>query len=94
MGVYIKGMRMPKNGFQCELQAWDNSCNAFPLDETIICDNPNHRHPNCPLVEVAAPHGRLIDADELINKHFNRWTCYDTGRIGTAPTIIEAEREE
>ena len=55
---------------------------------------------DCPLVPVP-PHGRLIDADELM-KH--KGECYDadghllyavgTGNILRAPTIIPAEEGE
>jgi len=45
------------------------------------------------IIEIAEPHGRLIDADELLSKHLTKWTCYDAERIGTAPTVIEAEGE-
>lgn len=57
------------------------------------------RHPDCPLVELPS-HGRLIDADELLN--WKNITCVDTGWWETdydcvkkkiilkAPTILEA----
>lgn len=81
MGVYIKDMRMPTNCLHCPL--W-MKCKVIDLVK---------RPDGCPLVEVAEPHGRLIDADELLSKHLTKWTCYDAERIGTAPTVIEAEGE-
>lgn len=62
--------------------------------ETNEFDFLNERHPDCPLVEVHTPHGRLIDADE-IEKCVHEW--YDVGEyvfadtIRNADTIIEAE---
>ena len=32
-----------------------------------------HRHPDCPLVEIPTPHGRLIDADALVNRIKNNY---------------------
>lgn len=45
-------------------------------------------------VPVPEPHGRLIDADALINDHSRTWTTYDLQRIANAPTIIPAEEGE
>lgn len=87
MGIYIKGMKMPKYCDNC-LFTIDDGC---MFNNLIDVDTGNAVFDDCPLVEVKEPHGRLIDADELINKHFTKWTCYDTERIGTAPTVIESE---
>ena len=93
MGVYIKGMEMPAN---CTLCACGN-------DETRYCKAANEYIPMigkprfCPLVEVAEPHGRLIDADALVNTVvFHTNIPADTKEfiedlIGIAPTVIEAE---
>ena len=50
------------------------------------------------LVEVKAPHGKLIDADEL--EEDDAWSDYEDGftaysrlQISTQPTVIEAEVE-
>lgn len=84
MGVYIKGMEMPK------------SCNDCPLNydsiDCMVADNAlrgngdgdflfdHERHPNCPLVPVSS-HGRLIDADafsaKIIELLTNLQNCYD-----------------
>ena len=50
MSILIKGMKMPKGCHECPL-----------LYVTHICDGTK----SCPLVEVPAPHGKLVDADEL-----------------------------
>lgn len=54
---------------------------------------------NCPLVELPTPHGRLIDADELL-KAFEK-ACEQDGHwvdffalVESAPTIIEAEEND
>lgn len=61
MGVYIKGMEMPKNCLTC-------ACSGSEYGECVL--DPEKRWPEdygqradwCPLVPVP-PHGRLIDAD-------------------------------
>lgn len=67
MGVYIKGMKMPKNCCECWfMEGADEWCCAHrgrylePDYRYGIKDKPDW----CPLVEVP-PHGRLIDADEI-----------------------------
>ena len=88
MSVLIKGMEIPKN------------CGECPM----ICDydlsrgaRGKEKAENCPLVEVPNPHGRLIDADELVESM--RGFSYAWGErmndewIGEAPTIIESEGE-
>ncbi len=62
MGVYIKGMKMPKNCETCEYQT-KGACFASGVNKGIITirridkDRPDW----CPLVEVPVPHGDLID---------------------------------
>ena len=64
MSVLIKGMEMPTcccvcpcfNDEYCYCQAADKDLGSVLIDR---------RHPDCPLIEVPL-HGRLIDADELI----------------------------
>ena len=63
MGVYIKGMEMPKNCAGCPVNM--EVCNR---DYKYLLEHPGlyeKRADDCPLVEVKAPHGRLIDADAL-----------------------------
>lgn len=87
MGVYIKGMEMPKNCYECD--------DMFLLS-TIRCEccefGLNERPPECPLTEVSEPHGRLIDADAVMRK--NLFTERDRGFLFDAPTVIEGEVEE
>ncbi len=70
MSILIKGMEMPESCSNCELCA----CYAESKGYVYRCDITMYpvkyfekRLDNCPLVEVQL-HGRLIDADELIEK--------------------------
>jgi hypothetical protein len=49
-----------------------------------------NRHPNCPLIEIPTPHGRLIDSDDI---YIGRWDIDSdlAEQIQNAPTILEAE---
>ena len=89
MGVYIKGMEMPKSCGNC---FFDTHCDNWRL-RNWGAPPPD----DCPLVPVP-PHGRLIDADEmrdewLINGE-NEYV-YDTNAflesIDNQPTVIPAE---
>ena len=99
MGIYIKGMEMPKNCDECR----------FVDSEFIYCHAMTHydtsgtyytgvfeekRADFCPLIEVPTPHGRLIDADELL-KTFRVMGIWGDARvrgfINAIPTIIESE---
>ena len=52
MGVYIKGKKMPKDCKACFLGLYDRQAYCRNGEKAL-----------CPLIEVKAPHGRLIDAD-------------------------------
>ena len=48
--------------------------------------------PDCPLIEIPTPHGRLIDADKLEYelREFGHYKV-DKAEIDSSETIIEAE---
>ena len=104
MGVYIKGMEMPRNCIECRFENFNN-CDV--LDKRVESVDVPHW---CPLIEVP-PHGRLIDGDALakdIDKAYDelnngkdlpfreRTVAYVFAQkiISHAPTIIEAEEGE
>jgi len=108
MGIYVKGMEMPKECLECEMQIYYSFlgrtwCKPASI---ILADNykpiPFDGRPTwCPLVEVPEPHGRLIDAEKLKNEypHDTDWdypvstNCYVCESIDNALTVIEAEGE-
>lgn len=111
MSVLIKGMDLPKSCATCKLICQDTAykISTFEqvityfckgLDENNVIQNTLIKLPNCPLVEIPTPHGRLIDADPMLRAY--EYTAKDNPdpiiTIGTAildikgsPTIIEAE---
>ena len=103
MSVLIKGMEMPKTCEYCDLCTSDGDCIATGGDSLwdVLPEGAEYfpagwKYEGCPLVEVPAPHGRLIDADALDYKLgasdadiYVRCTLEED-----APTVIEAEVTE
>lgn len=103
MSVIIKGMKLPKSCDSCDLIQFDDEgleahCPLSPYYKW--CGTPpDYRPEGCPLVEVPTPHGRLIDADELIRCIEHAFGDKDIVKlvaniIERQPTIIEAEVSE
>ena len=64
MSVIIKGMKIPKNCWECCLTSENEDFDRCCLFTGIICLSIGRQN-NCPLVEIPTPHGRLIDADAI-----------------------------
>lgn len=67
MGIYIKGMEMPKSCGECDYCHPTDKfpCWCYLVDIPIKPSETDLRDGLCPLIEVTEPHGRLIDADKL-----------------------------
>ena len=105
MSVFIKDMEMPSRCYGCEFCEWSNlhqtmACKRYNF-EPCFEDNSREfykkRAEFCPLVEVSAPHGRLIDADALledVRKNSVSYSADDFAHewVDVQPTVIEAER--
>ena len=97
MSILIKGMDMPISCEKCPLCYDYLNCS---IDDSLQMYLYN-RHPNCPLIEIPTPHGRLIDIDKVKDKLRDQIPCcgldmtysnsnaFDT--MDNAPTILEAE---
>lgn len=93
MGVYIKGMKMPKNCCECEIRSYDaNAGEEYCPFSQIVCLSIG-RQDNCPLVGVPEPHGRLIDADEITAFLELERNDINVESLDEFPTVIEAEDE-
>lgn len=103
-GIYIPGMEMPKSCFECNLKKiWEDGVQCLVNKGLWMdCDS---KHKACPLIPVP-DHGRLIDADALIDDMANMipWVIESPEEIammdglsagyeavGAAPTIIPAD---
>ena len=60
MSILIPGMEMPKGCRCCPFFAYNG-------EDDCACIISSEHEP-CPLVEIKAPHGRLIDADDFEEK--------------------------
>ena len=106
MSLLIRGMKLPKFCRACRFAGFGGR-----LCELNVCMFTGESQPTlspermskCPLVEIP-PHGRLIDADRLLEawKEPEDWTdktqvlFHITGiraEISLAPTVIPAEDE-
>lgn len=108
MSVLIKGMKMPKCCIDCEFMSWSNIRQRDICDKTgeaiRTAEHWEKRDILCPLVEIPTPHGRLIDADDVLTQtKQNEWcSSYQQGQVfgwnsaieyigNFAPTVIERE---
>ena len=95
MSILIKGMEMPKHGEGvCLIVANFESCGspvAMLVDRESILPKDFYD-----AIEIPMPHGRLIDADKLLDS-FGKAIDEDNhfvnffSLVENAPTIIEAE---
>ena len=72
MSVLIKGMEMPETCEDCEFHRYHSHneyvCIATPLFYPMnLANTKGIRKDFCPLVELPEKHGRLIDAEALID---------------------------
>ena len=92
MSVLIKGMDMPKNDSWVNVRIKEKG--GKPIIAFITGEDLEGKY--FETEEVPTPHGRLIDADELIG-YLNEWLSDSvalsgfTRIINHQPTIIEAE---
>lgn len=100
MSVMIKGLEMPKHCRNCKFSYFTHGISMKCLFISEACKIKG-RLSNCPLVAVPTPHGRLIDAEKLLEELalFSEEigvTEFEFVRsiIDNAPTIIEAEVSE
>ena len=105
MSILIKGVEMPTRCFSCPLCDVENAevncaiSHGFYIEyrevdpKVAMQDRPEW----CPLVPVP-PHGRLIDADELIDdvrRHSESYFADDFAHewVDKAPTVIPADKD-
>lgn len=102
MGVYIKGMEMPRSCAECPVNM--NICKRGYKYLLAHMELYDQRADDCPISPVP-PHGRLIDADALMEEFRLPKDLLDPAQvlmhitgvrvaIQTAPTIIPAEEGE
>jgi hypothetical protein len=109
MSVIIKGMKLPKhaavNGekdtaYKCVILAHPDNSVELVIDVKFASAYDNgHNIQRYPLTEIPTPHGRLIDADKLLESFreaLNEDRCFVNffALVDDSPTVIEAEESE
>ena len=95
MGVYIKGMEIPKFCDACPFACWSNlhqtgSCDLLVGErcfDDYSTDYRTKRSERCPLVPVP-PHGRLIEESKILDIVFE-WCPDDDGSVGKVGDLRE-----
>jgi len=93
MGVYNPWAEMPRSCVVCDYR---DKC---PLFSQNFYGLSSYKHDSCPLVETPVPHGRLIDADAILNESGNYIELYGHDKLyhetilQNASTVIGAEDE-
>ena len=99
MSLIIKGMKLPEKCEDCPCYDYiDYVCRADDCFAPFDVENPEERSEHCPLIELPAKHGRLIDADKLLESFreaLNEDRCFVNffALVDDSPTVIEAENE-
>lgn len=109
MSVIVKGMRLPETCDDCEFHVYHSNreyvCVATPLFYPMnLANSKGIRKDWCPLVELPEKHGRLKDADVLIEElkgchlpgapYVDAGISIAIGKVCDVSTIIEAEGDE
>ena len=98
MGLYIPKMKMPKNCYDCQIENDVPNCPVYMYYSAT--EYMEERHPNCPIVEIPEPHGRLADIEDVKKVIFD-YNGEDEQKVRTminallssVPTVIDAEDE-
>ena len=103
MSILIKDIDMPKDGEFVEVLIWSDG-HVTKTGDSYLCEDGKYYYKPCDWEYFTAksvpPHGRLIDADELLELYDDdEWEDYVVPikvvrqNIKDAPTVIEAEEE-
>lgn len=93
MSVLVIGMEMPRHCGECGID-WCDRWKRLIVDGMSIAKS---RPPDCPLVELPTPHGRLIDADtfeNFIRKDWDKNDHWIADVVYSRPTIIPADDKD
>ena len=102
--IVIKGMDMPKNCKECPFGEFEDAVWYACGAQCLSFKNPRgeYKPDSCPLVELHEKHGRLIDADLVIEKANHEAKAMDEPLksnfdvlvewiVDKTPTVIEEE---
>ena len=96
MSVLIKGAEIPKSCFKCK---FPRACQAIirRIDEMDRAElfPQDHRHSDCPLIEVPESHGDLVDRKAVLDTFRDHMsvTRHFVMLRDEIPTVIPASKE-
>ena len=91
MSILIKGIEMPKNCLNCPMCNGNDECVLQSEEDNALFETWEEQKDGCPIVEVPASHGDLIDRNALIEFCAERWIPLNIDAVNMQPTVIEAE---
>ena len=80
MSILVKSMRMPTSCYDCNCFIRDSDGSDYCCLLMLDIEDNDKRDDDCPLIEIP-PHGRLIDADALIDDLKRQ--CKEVFRVNT-----------
>lgn len=92
MGVYIKGMEMPKDCLKCPFCLFADGYWKCLVDGSHADFGGTCRPQNCPLVEIP-PHGRLIEKGVLLYKCYQHFEDFMLGKVDGKTALLNIEKE-
>ncbi len=94
MAIYIKNTKLPSNCYECPFNQ-GGDCYGGKVKYIMDIDDNEElyhttRHPQCPLIEISEPHGRLIDEYQIVEA-LDKYENYINlkAHIGLFETIVE-----
>ena len=103
MGIYNPKMKIPDSCWACPF-CTEECFGAYKCFDVKEWGSREERAKDCPLVEVKAPHGRLIDADAVYDAVERRYRVSSGAEhraerdfldlISNATTVLEAEGKD
>lgn len=104
MAIYIKNAKLPDNCYECPFNQ-GGDCYGGRIKYIMDIDDDEElyhttRHPQCPLIEISEPHGRLIDESTIMDVYYER-VVHKNGEFkfpmirivgADAPTVIERSK--
>ncbi len=98
MSILIKGIEMPKNCLNCPMCNGNDECVLQSEEDNALFETWEEQKDGCPLVEIPAPHGDLVDIDSKITVAIKYGLKVTTVRrllndtaVRLPKTVIEAE---
>ena len=89
MSFIVKGVDLPKGCYECPIAKSYLDC---LMKRQYVC--PIGHTDDCPLIQIPKYHGKIVDLDDLVVKHWDgNFMIIDNEAYDNAVAILEAEEE-